>query len=156
MALNVKLINPILKALQDVFKTMIKADATAGKPTIKADKIGKGQYTGIISLTGRRVNISIAISFPEETIKVITHRMMPPGTQASLGTFADLTGELANMISGGAKSIYEAHGYELDISLPILVIGREAIIAHKNKGTTILIPYESDVGNFWVETRIPE
>ena len=152
MKLNVKLINPVLKSLHDVFKTMIRAEANPEKPSIKTDHVGRGLYTGIITLSGRRANISIAVSFPEETIKSICLRMMPPDSMPTLGILADLTGELANMISGGAKTIYEAHGYKLDISLPILIIGREHIITHKIQGTRILIPYESDVGPFWVET----
>lgn len=156
MKLEVKLINPILKSLHNMFKTMIGVDVVPEKPIIKKDHIGKGLYTGIITLTGRRANISIAISFPEDTIKEITQDMMPPGTVPTLGVMADLTGELANMISGGAKGIYEAHGYKLDISLPILIIGREHIIMHKVKGTRILIPYSCDIGDFWVEAVFHE
>ena len=156
MKLEVKLINPILKSLHNTFKTMIGAEVKPEKPAIKKDPIARGLYTGIITLTGRRANVSIAISFPEETIKGISERIMPPGTVPTLGVMADLTGELANMISGGAKAIYEAAGYQLSISLPIIIIGREHIITHKVKGTRIFIPYSCDIGNFFIETVFHE
>ena len=66
-------------------------------------------------------------------------------------TVADVVGEITNMITGGAKRIYSEQGMEFDLTRPSTVIGKENPVQHTVEGTTILMPFSTSSGEFYVE-----
>ena len=59
--MDVRYINPFLKAIQDVFDTMIQVPFNLGKPHLKEDKVPFYEVSSIIGLTGA-VNGSVVVS----------------------------------------------------------------------------------------------
>lgn len=151
--MNVKYMNPLLEATLDVLSTMAKTIAKPGRPSIKTSVEPLGDITGIIALTGPKILGSLAISFPSRAILTIHERMLGEVETNVNESVKDLVGEITNMITGGAKRRYEAIGLDFALSRPQMIIGRETAIEHHVDSTTIMVPFNSDAGDFFIEFR---
>ena len=65
--------------------------------------------------------------------------------------FADAIGELGNMVAGAAKKNLNC---EASIGIPTVVIGANHRIARLTEVPCIVVPCNTDVGNFAVEISI--
>ena len=156
--MKVNFINPVLRSILDVLSTMAHLEPKAGVPRIK-DKggIAHGKnITGVMSMTGKRGNASIALTFSEAAILYIAKKMLPGEITAIDGTVIDLVGELANMVLGGAKSDLEKEGYFFKLSLPTIIMGSDYLIAHKTNAPIIMLPFTMPEGEFVVEAGYEE
>lgn len=149
--MDVKFINPVLHAILHVLATMAKLEPKAGKPTLKTDQEALGDITGVMSMVGKQVRGSIAITFTEPVILDIAKRMLGEDKSKIDGMVIDLTGEITNMVTGVAKEKLEVHGYNFEMSLPTVIIGKNHLIAHRSKGPMVIIPFSTDSGKFYVE-----
>jgi chemotaxis protein CheX len=141
----------VLDSIVNVLATMANMEPQAGKPAIKTDKKAKGVVTGIIDMVGKQATGSIAISFIEPVALEITRRMLRMEAAGINDMVEDLVGEIANMMAGGAKARLQEQGYDFDLSLPSVVSGEGHLVEHSVDGTTILLPFSTDVGEFYVE-----
>ena len=156
--MKVNFINPVLRSILNVLSTMAHIEPKAGTP-MRKDKgaIVQGKnITGIMSMTGKRGNASIALTFSEAAILHIAKKMLPGEVTAVDGTVIDLVGELANMVLGGAKSDLEKEGYFFKLSLPTIIMGSDYLIAHKTSAPIIMLPFTMPEGEFVVEAGYEE
>jgi chemotaxis protein CheX len=152
--MNVKYINPLMEATLDVLSTMAKTTGTPGRPGLKKTTEALGDVTGLIALTGGSdVHGSLAISFPSAVILTIHERMLGETHTNIDESIKDLVGEITNMITGGAKRRYEEAGLDFALTQPVIIMGRETPIEHHIEGMTIMVPFESDAGVFFIEFR---
>lgn len=157
--MNVNFINPVLMSMLNVLSTMAHIEPKVGSPKIK-DKnyiIQGKNITGVMSMTGRRGNASVAITFSEATILHIAKKMLPGSEITAIdGMVIDLVGEIANMVLGGAKSHLENGGYFFSLSLPTIILGSDYLIAHKTEAPIIMLPFTMPEGEFVVEAGYEE
>ena len=118
---------------------------------IKRDNIARGDVTGIIGMVGNQVIGSMSVTFTEPAILEITARMLGEDVTRIDDTVTDLVGEVTNMVTGGAKKILDDLGHDFNMATPTVVTGKNHEISHKSKDKVIHIPFESDVGPFYVE-----
>lgn len=149
--MNVDFVNPFLGSLLDLLGTMANTRATRGPLSIKEDAIAKGDVTGHIDMRGRQTTGSLAISFTEPAILAIFGNMLGEQRKRLDDEVADLVGEITNIVSGGAKRSFSEQGYDFDMATPRLLTGRHHVIDHGIKGPTVLVPFHSDGGDFFVE-----
>lgn len=156
--MNVNFINPVLMSMLNVLSTMAHIEPKVGTPKIKDknDTIQGKNITGIMSMTGRRGNASVAITFTEAAILHIAKKMLPGEITKIDGMVIDLVGELANMVLGGAKSHLENGGYFFSLSLPTIVLGSDYLIAHKTNAPIIMLPFSMPEGEFVIEAGYEE
>jgi chemotaxis protein CheX len=55
------------------------------------------------------------------------------------------------MIFGYAKQILNEKGFGIKMALPSVVSGKDHSLSSSNQGTSLVIPFESVAGNFFVE-----
>jgi chemotaxis protein CheX len=149
--MDVRLINPVLETMLNVLSTMADVQPDVGKPSLKQDAIAKGEVTGLMSMVSPQVRASLAISFSKPVIIEIVRRMLGEEIKEIDATAQDLTGEMANMVVGGAKNLFAAQGYDFDMSTPAILVGKDHAIHHEFVGKTILLPFTTEAGNFYVE-----
>jgi len=149
--MDAKFINPILSSIVNVLTTMAQLEVKPGKPSVKTDDIALGVVTGIISMEGESTRGSIAISFPKPVILEIVKRMLRIESGEVDDMALDLTGELANMVMGGAKGILHEDGFDFGLSLPEVFSGENHVVKHPYTGPKILLPLQTDTGEFFVE-----
>ena len=149
--MDAKFINPVLNSMVNVLATMAQIDSEPGKPVLKTDDEARGAVTGLIALQGAQVRGSMAISFPQAVIADIVQRMLGEEITEVDETARDLTGEITNMVLGGAKNLFEQQGYDFGLSLPNVLVGVKHVVEHPYPGPKILLPFQTGAGEFYVE-----
>ena len=130
---------------------MATLDPQIGTPVIKQGVIASGIVTGIIDFKGPRINGSIAISLAKPVILDIAQRMLSEPFTEIDEVILDLVGELTNMMAGGGKATLSEQGYDFDLTLPRVLVGDGHEINHFIMAQTIIIPFRTDSGEFFVE-----
>lgn len=154
--MQAKFINPVLSSVVNVLSTMAKLDAVPGKPELKSDESSRGDVSGLITMEGEQAKGSLAICFPKSVILEIVKRMLRMELTEVDDMAKDMTGELANMVMGGAKGILSEDGYEFGLSLPEVLVGEGHEIKHPFKGPKILLPLKTESGDFYIEICFEE
>jgi chemotaxis protein CheX len=154
--MNVKLINPVLETMVSVLSTMANLQPSIGKPSLKQDEIALGEVTGMMSMVSPKVRASLAITFTRSAILDLVKRMLGEELTEVDDTARDMAGEMTNMVVGGAKNLYAAQGYDFDMSTPSILMGEKHTVHHAYSGKTIVMPFSSDSGEFFVEICFEE
>lgn len=149
--MDVKLVNPVLTTIVNVLATMANLTPEVGKPSLKQGEVALGEVTGKMSMVSPQARASLAITFSKPVIIDIARRMLGEDFSEINDMVRDLTGEMANMVVGGAKNIFVEQGYDFDMSTPHVLYGKDHVIHHEFTGKTILLPFSADSGEFYVE-----
>lgn len=149
--MDANLINPFLSSVINILSTMANIDASPGKPQIKTDNIARGIVTGLITMEEEKAQGSLAISFSKPVILEIIKKMLSEELTEVDDTAKDMTGELANMVMGGAKNILCEQGYDFGLSTPAVLFGEGHEIEHPFAGPNILLPLSTESGEFYIE-----
>lgn len=147
-------ITPFIASIQNVFSTMMQLKVTIGEPHIKTDANTTYDISGIIGMSGDVVG-SVVVSFPAATASSCVSLFS--GTQLEPGhpDFADAIGELVNMISGGAKGMFQGKK-KVSISCPSVVVGKGHTVARQKDTPCVVIPCVTDCGELVIEIAIRE
>lgn len=151
-AIDVNFINPFLSATIDVLKIQCGTSAKPGAPFRKdpAEKYS-GDISGVIGLVSQAFNGSVVISFNEKTFLQIISRMLGENVTSITKETEDGAGELTNIIFGQAKIKLNEMGYGIKTALPSVVTGANHSVLQMTNGPRIVIPFQSDVGPFFIE-----
>jgi len=150
---NADFINPFLSSVSNVLATMAQTESQPGQLALKQSATACGDVSGIIGMSGPQGKGSFAISFSEELVLAITQRMLGEEHTEIDNTVTDLVGEVTNMAIGGAKQLLADTGYDFGLASPVVVRGKDHRIDHHSKVATLLIPFSSDAGEFYIEVN---
>ena len=145
--MNASYINPLLDAVQYVFKTMLGMNVTAGKPVLNKDKMPVHEVNGRIALSGA-VRGAICVSLPKILSLKVASCMLEEEYKELDEDSMDALKEITNMIAGNAKSNF--HGDSVQISVPDLMLGKSSDIYPAGL-PIISIPFFADDQKFTVD-----
>ena len=151
--MDVNYINPFLNGTLEVLKKMAFLDAVPGKPSVKRDETAFGDVSGIIGITGDALG-SLALSFSEACICRIVANMLGEEFREVNREIIDATGELTNMVSGASRTQMEKMGMNVYAAIPTVVHGRHHTISHILKSPSIVIPFSTPAGPFFVDVCV--
>ncbi|MBL4827952.1 MAG: chemotaxis protein CheX [Spongiibacteraceae bacterium] len=155
--MNAKYINPLLESTVSVLSTMATVIAKPGKPFPKEGHTALGDITSMINLSENgQTKASLAISFSQEAALDIAQNMLGDRSDKIEPSTVDMVGELTNMITGSAKRLYADLGHDFELTLPHTCVGHDKPVKHSIDGETIVIPFSTNAGNFYVELCIDE
>ena len=141
-------INTFCNTTIDVFRTMFSIEAKPGTPRLKGTPYPTADVTGIIGFSGDAQG-SISLSFPEATALKMVSVLFGTTMEKVDMEVADAIGELANIVAGNAKK--GVNGYQLSISLPQVVVGKDHVLSVQSTIPIVVIPFSSPMGDFVVE-----
>ncbi len=149
---DINFVNPFLSATLKVLKIQAQVTAEPGKVFVKkpGDKL-KGDVSGVIGIVCEKFNGSVVISFPEKTFLNVMSNMLGEEYTELTQDILDGAGEITNMIFGQAKVTLNERGYGINIALPQVISGKEHSLSTSSKGATVVIPFTSSAGDFFVE-----
>ena len=145
-----------IESVVNVLSTMATLEANPGTPVTKENEKAHGDITGLISMTGTEAKGTFAITFTEKVILEVTRRMIGEEVTGIDDTVIDMVGEITNMSSGGAKKLLSENGYRFDMAIPTVISGKDHIIRHKSKAPIIMVPFDTEAGNFFIEACFEE
>jgi chemotaxis protein CheX len=148
--MDVRFINAFLDGTVDVLKMMAFVEPRAGKAYLKKDNAAKGDVSGVIGLTGAARG-SLALSFSEPCILKVVSNMLGEEQGSINGEVKDAVGELTNMVSGAARKKLESEGLSVTAAIPTVISGGGHSIRHVLGGPSIIIPFETADGPFFVD-----
>lgn len=153
--MNQHYLQAVEKSFAGVLGAMAGLDITQSESHIKQDidVLSDDSITGVISLSSDALHFSVALTFPVTTITAIAQRMLPGiEIEANQAMVADLVGEIANMVVGGAKNCLDESGDQLKLSLPVVVAGKDYHVEHKSESPVWLSQFHSEVGDIHIES----
>jgi chemotaxis protein CheX len=149
--MNVAYVNPFISSTIETFKTMMKIEVVPQKPELKHEGGPMYDISGIIGLSGNAQG-SISLSFPK-TVALKTVSAMVGSEMKIIGPeITDAIGEIVNIIAGYAKQ--NLTEYNLTISLPNVIVGKDHSVATLSGTATIVVPFTSAIGNFAMEISL--
>jgi chemotaxis protein CheX len=147
-------ITPFIASIRNVFSTMMKLEVRIGDPRLKSDAGTSYDVSGIIGMSGDVVG-SVVVSLPQDVAAKVAGRFLSAEITPDSPDLSDAIGEIINMISGNAKSMFGG-GRRATISCPSVVVGKNHVIAIHKDIPTVVIPCVTDCGEFTIEVSIRE
>jgi len=151
--MNPQYIAAIARSMQEVASMMLDLPVQLGKPALRTDLSGTYDVSAIIGLSGDCVG-SVALSFPFDTAAALVSRFVGSAVTAEDAAFGDGVGEIANMVTGGAKANF--HDRDVSISCPSVIVGPGHRVFQQREVPVVEIPVESDAGPFVLLVSIRE
>ncbi len=153
--MDMEFLNPFLGATLRVLKVQAHTMAVPGQAFVRkpTDNL-TGDISGIIGIVSETFTGSVAISFPKDTFLNIISRLLGESIHTFDKEVADGAGEITNMIFGQAKIELNEKGYGIRTALPSVVTGENHTLKSNARGPVFVIPFDSDVGKFFVEISL--
>jgi chemotaxis protein CheX len=151
VSMDVSYINPFVVSTIETFTKMLNSEAKPGKIELKNDESHTYDISGVIGLSGEAQG-SICLSFPKLIALKVVSALVGADIKIIGPEVSDAIGEIANIIAGNAKQ--HLTQYNLSISLPKVIMGKDHKIASQRGVPTIIVPFESSLGNFAMEVSL--
>jgi chemotaxis protein CheX len=146
--MRVEYINSFISSLDRTFQTMLNCTVKRGQPVLKDNFTPRYDISGIIGLSGKAVG-TVVLSLSEEVaLRAASHMLMSENTEFN-SEVIDAVGELTNMVAGAAKS--ELEEYQLSVSLPNVITGRDHEVRFPSDVTPICVPFTTEWGDLALE-----
>ena len=149
--MDVAYINPFVISTIETFKKMLNTEAKPGKVQLKNEETYTYDVSGVIGLSGEAQG-SICLSFPKLIALKVVSALVGSEIKIIGPEVADAIGEIANIIAGNAKQ--HLTQYNLSISLPKVIMGKDHKVASQRGVPTIMVPFDSSIGNFVMEVSL--
>lgn len=144
-------INPFLSSLSNAFSTMLGCQVKRGSLRLKDGSSTVHEISGIIGLSGKAVGMVVLSLSEPLALKAASTMLMTESTEIDADVI-DAVGELANVVAGAAKA--ELEEYQLSVSLPSVITGRDHDVRFPSNVTPICIPCETDWGPLVLEVGL--
>jgi len=149
--MDVSYINPFIVETQHCYTTMMMTEIRPEQPSLKSHPYPLYDISGVIGLSGDAQG-SISLSFPQDVAIRTVKKMLGDPETISEEDMTDGIGEIANIVAGNAKK--HLTKFDLSISLPNVIIGRNHSLAGQSGSPTIVVPFTCDLGNFIMEVSL--
>lgn len=151
--MDVQLVNPFISATLNALEMMAGIKATRGVPFVKGGFNAFADISGIIGLAGE-IKGAVVLSFPSGLAKKVFEAMVGDTVEDGDPAIADVVGEMANMVAGGAKGALSEQGMGYRISVPTVVTGKEHFVSYKSDGPCLVVPFQIGTDTFWVQISL--
>jgi chemotaxis protein CheX len=142
----------LIDATLEVFTSMIFLEIA---PEIVAEGEVIPIEANLISLIGLAGGVKgvLAIQCPAEVALGITGAMLGMDVDELGEDSKDAIGEIANMVAGGLKTALAERGRDIELAIPIAVIGSSFRTSGLAGAQRVLVPFSTPLGRFGVELQ---
>ncbi len=152
---TLEFLNTTLEAVAYTLKVASNTDAVAGKSIVRTPNTGVstptvdiGSSVGIVSTP---FNGTLILAFPMKTFLGIMGRLLGKECTELEPGISDGAAELLNIILGQARANLNEKGYSIKQAIPTVVRGNNLQMFNSSSSPSILVPYSTDVGDFYIE-----
>lgn len=153
-----RFLKPFVDATVQVLEMMAQLPVEAGETHLKESNKTWGEITGIVGMAGHDHSGNMMLSFDKATILRIIESMIGESAEDINNDVIDAVGELTNMISSGARARFSEMGIELDMALPLTIVGTGVEVSQFGADPSVAIPFKTSdsEGGFVIETNLCE
>lgn len=151
--LDVSFINPFIEGAVKTLDIQCQVAVTIDKPLLKTKemKLPNIDILGVIGITSKAFNGNISICFPEKVFLFIMSKMLSEDYKEITKDLEDGAGEILNMIFGHAKRVLNENGHSFEKAIPAIVRAKDLSVSHLNDQGSIILPFKSEAGEFYME-----
>lgn len=142
----------ISESTEEIFNTMIFMEIAAMDPLDAGKQVLGCHVSAMIGLSGQ-FSCMLGIHCPEAVGLAIAGTMLGMEIEEIDADVKDALGEIANMIAGGLKEKFAAEDIALQLSIPTAISGKSYTISSPSGSNRIVIPFEVEQGQFFVEMK---
>jgi chemotaxis protein CheX len=150
---SMEFIKPFIAAVHLALSTQANTPVKTGKPFMKKEET-KTQLgvVAVINLISDQFIGSISILFSTAVFLKIYENMLGEKITQITKESEDAAAELLNIIFGLAKmKLNNEKGYTIQKAIPTVLTGENLHVATSSAGPTIVLPFETSEGEFYVE-----
>ncbi len=153
MQLRAEFVNPFLEAATLVCRDVLGVDLIRGKLKILESPSPSHELAIVVGVIGP-ANGEVIYSLNFDTAFKIARKLVPSlKDDEIMDEYKDIIGEIANMITGNAMSIFNASGQFIDITTPNIVETKDSSLKFGKK-TTLSINLYSKMGSLEVNIAL--
>ncbi len=125
------------------------------KPTMGAFEVAEkctvqGDVSGILNLMQEKSEGAFIVTFPKQTIfKILEKMYRKPFTSIDKSVQSGV-GELTNIIYAVMKTNLNKDGFQFKMAVPNVVVGENHTVMIDNEGSSMIVPFSTDIGDFSV------
>lgn len=150
--LDVDFINPFIDASLKTLKDLCSLnDIEAQTPYLFESNDLDIDISGTLKISSPYFKGVIALSFKQEVYEQMTHKMLKENSTDIKVEQDDVVAEMINIIFGKTKSVLNNHGYSLERAVPNSKEGHNHMIVDNNKTPILLVPFNCEMGSFWIQ-----
>lgn len=125
---KVELVNPFVTAAAEILRAETGTEVTRGSLTVERSAATTGDLTALLTLVGD-VEGMVMLSMSLGTALGMVGQMVGQEFEELDELAQSGIGELGNVITGRAATKLSAAGYDVEISVPTLIMGRGATVS---------------------------
>jgi chemotaxis protein CheX len=125
-----------VKTLAETASTII----TPQQPFVERKYQKRGEIAGVLRIIAPPLTGKLIVSFPDTGIFQVIENMFGEKHTTIDQEVTDVVGELTNQIYGQAKTTLSDFGYQLEMSIPKVVVGR-VDVPNPNFFASLVIPF---------------
>ena len=164
---NRQFIKAFVNATLRTFFVQAKTQCHRGAIYVKTDQRARplGDISGIVNVVTRIFSYAVLLSFPQQTFLNLMGRLLGETYTEITAENQDGAAELMNIIFGQAKLVLNLKGAGLKPQLPTIALAKDFSGLHfegapkltrLDEGKTVVVPFSSDLGEFFIEVWMPE
>jgi chemotaxis protein CheX len=109
------------------------------------------EITGVIPLMSPHFKGTFSVGFPASTFLFVASTMLGEQHLEISPIIEDAAAELANIIYGQSKIKLNDRGYELGLSPPTIIRGKDHAVISQDGSATMVVPFESSHGPVYIQ-----
>ncbi len=154
LVIDEDLIATAIRSVETAFLELFACKVKAGEHSIHAAYNSRGDISGILGMVQDRVEATLVITLEANTICKVLGRLYDKEFTEINESVKQGVGELTNIIYAGMKKTLNLKGYKFRMSIPTVVVGHDHSVYNLHQGETLVIPFVSDDGGFFVEIAL--
>ncbi len=151
--MNVNYINPFISSVLKNLEVMAGIQAERMELALEKELKLNADISGVIGLGGE-ISGSAIISFPKEIALAVASAMLMEELSEINADVRDAIGEFTNIVVGNARNEIVNSGYNVTISTPTIIVGKDHNITHPQKIPFIIVPFKTRLGIFNINIGI--
>lgn len=155
--IDVNFINPFVDATLNALQGLAEIRAKPGKSYIKSDKTpapNHADIAAVIGLTSKHFRGSVAICFSGATLYQVTSRIAKKPIASIDGDAETALSQLMGHLFYNAAIRLGDRGYSFEQAVPTIVKGRALEVLHLAPTPTLILPFNTEIGLFWMEITV--
>lgn len=153
--MDVKYINPFIESILNNLEQMAALKAEKQDLSVTREAKTTMDISGIIGLSGG-VKGSAIISFPKPIALAVASAMFMEELTEINEDVKDAIGEFANIFVGNARNKLVDAGLNVTISTPTIIVGTGHEISHPQSIPFLVIPFNTELGQFSINIGVKE
>lgn len=149
-------INPFLNSTMNLFENMLGSIPNVGNKALLTNfQSHRWEVSGVIGITGSAEGV-LAIRLTQSLVERLLKRSgITCNSEDERNSYAcSMVGEMANVIAGNA--IGELMQFNIDITVPIVVKGKNHSISWPSRSPVLAIPFITSQGVFEVNVSLKQ